>query len=118
MQNLIQSVSSLQMVDEALAALAYPPKTANFSGIMSNATELASICVLETDKRMTKVHSGFEPMAPLTEVLTQHSLMRSMTIESCLELDEDSSADVSRDTSRATSRNVSQNPSRNPSPVR
>ena len=82
---------------------------------MSNATELASLCVEKTDKKMTEVHSGFVPMASLTEVLTRNTLVRSCTIESCLEMDGDeSSADVSRDTSQ----NVSRDPSRDPSPVR
>jgi hypothetical protein len=59
----------------------------NFSDICLRATEFTIAVTKRADTEMTKQHSGFEPMSPLVEVLSNNTLLPSVTLASKTDLE-------------------------------
>jgi hypothetical protein len=78
--SLVATSTTMQGIVSASAAIDY-------SDICLRATDFTTAVVKRADIEMTKQHSGFEPMSPLVEVLSNNTLLPSVTIASAVDLE-------------------------------
>ncbi len=90
MHALADATAHLQTSRDSLIATSEMQETTStapdYSDICLRAMDFATAVAKRADKEMTKQHSGFEPMSPLVEVLSNNMLLPSVTIASVVDL--------------------------------
>lgn len=90
-QALADATAHLQTSRDSLIATSTMQEAAStapdYSDICLRATDFTIAVTKQADIEMTRRHSGFEPMSPLVEVLSNNTLLPSVTIASVVDLE-------------------------------
>ena len=88
-QALADATAHLQTSRDSLIAASKMQEVTvpDYSDLCIRATDFTIAVTKQADTEMTRRHSGFEPMSPLVEVLSNNTLLPSVTIASVVDLE-------------------------------